>query len=183
MASTSWHGLGFHGIDAQVTFSPHAANNARLAAIAQDIDKHTTSYLFYSLAFLYQTQGPIRDAITKVTGNNAIFVYGISDRKVGGLDVQKPDGNIAPVFPAALSDHLPEPFKSEPTARPWALPIASGRWRWIEIWLPLTQILVSPSVISVAPKKPRAMLTRRSGLARAIPSPISGCSWRASPSC
>jgi thioredoxin reductase len=29
-------------------------------------------------------------------------VYGISDRKVGGLDLQKPDGNVSPVFPAAL---------------------------------------------------------------------------------
>ena len=26
-------------------------------------------------------------------------MYGISDRKVGGLDVQKPDGNVAPVYP------------------------------------------------------------------------------------
>src|SRR5207249_2137718 len=45
-----------------------------------------------------------------------IFVYGISDKKVGGgLDLQKPDGNISPVFPAALTKDLPEPFKSEPT--------------------------------------------------------------------
>ena len=41
-------------------------------------------------------------------------MYGISDRKVGGLDFQDPDGNVAPVFPAALSKNLPEPFKSEP---------------------------------------------------------------------
>lgn len=41
---------------------------------------------------------------------------GISDRKVGGLDLQKPDGNVAPVFPAALNPKTtPEPFKSEPT--------------------------------------------------------------------
>lgn len=43
------------------------------------------------------------------------FVYGISDRKVGGLELQKPDGNVAPVRPAALTEHVPEPFKSEPT--------------------------------------------------------------------
>src|SRR6185369_11399243 len=54
-------------------------------------------------------------AITKVTQDHAIFVYGISDRSVGGLDIQKPDGNIAPVNPAALTGDVPEPFKSEPT--------------------------------------------------------------------
>ncbi len=41
--------------------------------------------------------------------------YGISDRKVGGLDVQDPDGNVTPVFPAALTKDVPEPFKSEAT--------------------------------------------------------------------
>jgi phosphatidylserine/phosphatidylglycerophosphate/cardiolipin synthase-like enzyme len=50
-----------------------------------------------------------------VTNNRDLFVYGISDRKVGGLDLQKPDGNLATVFPAQLSKGLPEPFKSEPT--------------------------------------------------------------------
>jgi len=44
-----------------------------------------------------------------------VFVYGISDKKVGGILIQKPDGNVAPVFPAQLSGHLPEPFKSEPS--------------------------------------------------------------------
>ena len=43
-------------------------------------------------------------------------MYGISDRKVGGgLDVQKPNGNVKPVYPAQLSKNLPEPFKAEPT--------------------------------------------------------------------
>ena len=37
-----------------------------------------------------------------------IFVYGISDRKVGGLDVQTPDGNVAPVFPEALGKNVAE---------------------------------------------------------------------------
>jgi phosphatidylserine/phosphatidylglycerophosphate/cardiolipin synthase-like enzyme len=67
------------------------------------------------LAFLFQTRGPIRDAIKKVTKNKKIFVYGISDKKVGGLDLQKPDGNIAPVFPAALKNNVPKPFSAEPT--------------------------------------------------------------------
>jgi phosphatidylserine/phosphatidylglycerophosphate/cardiolipin synthase-like enzyme len=112
--SAQWTNLGLPGINARIAFSPHASNNALLAAIADDIGNQTQSNLFYSLAFLYQTPGPILDAIKKVTADDSIFVYGISDRKVGGLDVQKPDGNIAPVYPAALGKTVPEPFKSEP---------------------------------------------------------------------
>jgi phosphatidylserine/phosphatidylglycerophosphate/cardiolipin synthase-like enzyme len=83
--------------------------------VAADIET-TKSSLFYSLAFLYQTPGVVRDAIEKITKNDQRFVYGISDRKVGGgLDLLKPDGNRAPVYPAALTRDLPEPFKSEPT--------------------------------------------------------------------
>jgi phosphatidylserine/phosphatidylglycerophosphate/cardiolipin synthase-like enzyme len=113
-ASAEWTDLGLEGIDARVGFSPHAPENEQLAKIADDIGDHTTSSLFYSLAFLHQTPGPIRDAIEKVTQNDEIFVYGVSDRTVGGLDLQKPDGNVAPVSPAALGDNVPEPFKSEP---------------------------------------------------------------------
>jgi len=112
--SASWVSLGLGGIDAQVSFSPHSADNALLTAVANDITQAESSVL-YSLAFLYQTSGPIRDAITQVTGDDAIFVYGISDRPVGGLEVQKPDGNLAPVSPAQLSGNVPEPFKSEPS--------------------------------------------------------------------
>jgi phosphatidylserine/phosphatidylglycerophosphate/cardiolipin synthase-like enzyme len=107
--------LRLSGIDARVSFSPHAPNNALLKTIADDIGKNVTSSLFYSLAFLYQTPGPILDAIKKVTNNKKTFVYGISDRKVGGIDLQKPDGNVAPVSPAALEKNVPEPFKSEPS--------------------------------------------------------------------
>lgn len=113
-ASAQWVSLGLPGINARIAFSPHAANNALLNAIADDIGNQAQSNVFYSLAFLYQTPGPILDAIKKVTANDAIFVYGISDRKVGGLDVQKPDGNVEPVYPAALGKNVPEPFKSEP---------------------------------------------------------------------
>jgi len=114
-ASAQLTSLGYSGIDARVAFSPHSSNNALLATIAGDIGEKTTSNLFYSLAFLYQTPGPILDAIKKVSQNDKIFVYGIPDRKVGGLDLQKPDGNVSPVFPASLQGNLPEPFKSEPT--------------------------------------------------------------------
>lgn len=50
----------------------------------------------------------------KVTKNKGRFVDGIFDRRVGGLGLQKPHGNRAPVYPAALSKNPPEPFKSEP---------------------------------------------------------------------
>ncbi len=113
-ASAQWKDLELGGIDARVAFSPHAPENALLAEIADDVGNHTTSSLFYSLAFLYQTSGPIRDAIKKVTQDDKIFVYGASDRTVGGLDLQKPNGNVAPVRPAALGENVPEPFKSEP---------------------------------------------------------------------
>jgi hypothetical protein len=112
--SARFANLGLDGINAKVAFSPHSSSNALLQSIADDIGK-TSSCLFYSLAFLFQTTGPILDSIKKVSDNGDIFVYGISDKKVGGLDLQKPDGNISPVFPASLSKNLPEPFKSEPT--------------------------------------------------------------------
>jgi hypothetical protein len=113
--SASWNALGLNGIDAQVAFSPHASSNALLGSIGQDIGTNTTSSLFYSLAFLYQTTGPILDAIQKVSSDGSIFVYGISDRKVGGLDLQKPDGNVAPVYPSQLTGDVPLPFSKEPT--------------------------------------------------------------------
>lgn len=115
-ASAKWTDLGFAGINAKVAFSPHAPNNALLASIAKDINDNTSSCLLYSLAFLYQTPGVIKDAITKVTKDKKIFVYGVSDRKVGGINLQKPDGNVQPVAPTALEkNNTPEPFKSEPT--------------------------------------------------------------------
>jgi phosphatidylserine/phosphatidylglycerophosphate/cardiolipin synthase-like enzyme len=114
-ASAGWQSLGLAGIDAKIAFSPHAAANAVLSSVAEDVEKRTTSSLFYSLAFLYQTPGLMQDAIRAVSSQPSRFVYGISDRKVGGLDLQMPDGNVAPVFPAALAGPgVPEPFKSEP---------------------------------------------------------------------
>lgn len=113
-----WQTLGLEGIDARVTFSPHASSAGCLDAIAADIAK-TRSSLFYSLAFLYQTPGAVQDAITRLTSRPDRFVYGISDRAVkgrlAGIDLQRPGGNIAPVHAAALSGNVPEPFKSEPT--------------------------------------------------------------------
>ncbi len=113
--SADWNDLGLAGIDAKVAFSPHSTANAKLGGIADDIKTGTTSSLLYSLAFLYETPGVILEAIKAVTANKNLFVYGISDKKVGGLDVQDPNGNVSPVFAAELSVNVPEPFKSEPT--------------------------------------------------------------------
>jgi len=112
--SAGWTDLKLKGIKAKVSFSPHAPANAPLDAIAADVAGGTTSNLFYSLAFLYQTPGAMQDAIKKVMLDQKLFVYGISDRKVGGLDVQLPEGRIEPMRPAALTQNVPEPFKSEP---------------------------------------------------------------------
>jgi hypothetical protein len=111
-ASANWNDLKLPGITAKVAFSPHIASNAILNGIAEDISG-TSSSLFYSLAFLYQTKGVIVDAIKKVTANKDIFVYGMSDKKVGGLDIQSPDGNPPSAFPATLLENIPEPFKQE----------------------------------------------------------------------
>jgi phosphatidylserine/phosphatidylglycerophosphate/cardiolipin synthase-like enzyme len=106
--------IGLAGIDARVGFSPYASKNSQLEKIGDDIGS-TTSSLFYSLAFLAQTKGPVRDALKSVTEDKRTFVYGIADKKVGGIDLQKPDGNVAPVNPTALGKDAPEPFRSEPT--------------------------------------------------------------------
>lgn len=112
--STGWQRLRLTGINAKITFSPHSEGQGVLQAVADDILLAKSS-VFYSLAFLNQTGGAVTDAIKAITKKEGIFVYGISDKKVGGLDVQLPNGKIAPVYAANLSEHLPEPFKSEPT--------------------------------------------------------------------
>lgn len=124
--SAIWNDLGLTNIDAQVGFSPRAKKNAVLQTIADDIGK-TESSLFFSLAFLYQTPGAIRDAVQKVQEDHRVFSYGISDHQVkelqaleepaaDGVDLLKPDGSVTVVSPAALTaKNTPEPFKSEPT--------------------------------------------------------------------
>jgi len=119
--SAEWADLGLDGIDAKVTFSPHNQAGARLASIAEDLAK-TKSSLLFSLAFLYQTPGPIRKAIKDLSNKKDIFVFGISDKEVKkkgdvpGLDVKTPTGNQPVTFPAALiKKAVPEPFKSEAT--------------------------------------------------------------------
>jgi hypothetical protein len=106
--------LGLESIDAKVAFSPHSPSNALLESIGEDIGT-TTSCLFYSLAFLAITPGVIKEALKKISRKAGIFVYGISDKKVGGIDLQMPNGNIAPVFSSALDKNIPAPFNKEPT--------------------------------------------------------------------
>lgn len=113
-ASADWISLGFTDVDVQVTFSPHSKTNAKLQEIANDISS-TESSLFYSLAFLYETKGAILNAITKVTDEDNVFVYGLSDKAVGGLNIQLPNGNQPVAFPAALLQDVPPPFKQEAT--------------------------------------------------------------------
>lgn len=118
--SANWNKLGLKGIDAEVGFSPRSKKNAVLKKIADDIAS-TTSSLFFSLAFLYQTPGAIQDAVKKIKKDNKIFSYGISDHMVKGLeetagvDLQQPDGTVTVIAPAALTKNVPQPFKSEPT--------------------------------------------------------------------
>lgn len=113
--SAKWNDLGLKGIDAQIGFSPRTGNNQVLKSIATDVAKNTTSNLFFSLAFLYQTPGDLQDAVKKHQKDNKIFCYGISDHPVKGLDVLKPDGTVVTVSPGALAKDLPAPFKQEPT--------------------------------------------------------------------
>lgn len=106
--------LGLENIDARVAFSPHSKANTLLQTIGDDIGA-TTSSLFYSLAFLSITPGIIKETLKTVSKRPGIFVYGIADKKVGGIDLQMPNGNIAPVFSAALDTNIPPPFNKEST--------------------------------------------------------------------
>lgn len=121
-ASAVWNDLGVPGIDAQIGFSPRLKKNAVLDSIAKDVAS-TESSLFFSLAFLYQTPGAIRNAVKKLKKDKTVFSYGISDHAVkdingktaAGVALQKPDGKVTVVQPAALTKNVPQPFKSEPS--------------------------------------------------------------------
>lgn len=106
--------LGLENIDSKVAFSFHRPSNAQLKTIGQDIGTATSS-VFYSLAFLSITPGIVKDALKDISEKPGIFVYGIADKKVGGIQLQMPNGNIAPVFSSALTKNIPSPFKEEVT--------------------------------------------------------------------
>jgi hypothetical protein len=101
--SAQWQHLGLSGIDAQVTFSPHSSKAGTLEGIGNDIASAESS-LFYSLAFLYQTPGVIRDAIVKKTAQKGIMVYGLSDKSVNELELQTSDGNPPVAYPESFDN-------------------------------------------------------------------------------
>lgn len=109
--SADWLPLHVAGADAQVSMSPHASQHRAQPGIAEAIDSAASS-VFYSLAFLSQIKGDVRDAIERATNRDDVFVYGISDRATG-LMLTQPDGNPAPVSAASLNQGMPEPFRSE----------------------------------------------------------------------
>src|SRR5262249_19175898 len=86
---SSFRDLELQGIDVQAAFSPRTKKTALLNSIADDMGK-TTSSLFFSLAFLYQTKGVIQDALKALKKNKKVFSYGISDHLVKGLEEGDP---------------------------------------------------------------------------------------------
>ncbi len=112
--SSGWQDLQLPGIDASITFSPRTAKNSVVPALATDILR-TKSSLFYSLAFLYQTPGKVREALEKMQKANKVFSLGISDRDVKVLELKGPSGLVRLVHPEALAGAVPKPFKPEPT--------------------------------------------------------------------
>jgi phosphatidylserine/phosphatidylglycerophosphate/cardiolipin synthase-like enzyme len=110
-----WKPLGLTGLDAQVTFSPHSTQTSVLDSIAQDIRTNAKSSVFYSLAFLYESGGALRETIKDLTESGQLFIYGVSDKAVGGIDVQAPGADPAPVHPQELNaKDTPPPFRVEP---------------------------------------------------------------------
>lgn len=111
--AAKWTPLGTAGVDASISFSPHGKTTARLKGVADDV-KTANSSVFYSLAFLWQTPGLIRDALAFQTNRPDVFVSGISE-KATDIVVTGSSTNEAPVRVEPLDDDVPEPFRSEPT--------------------------------------------------------------------
>ncbi|MBO9708696.1 MAG: hypothetical protein J7521_10825 [Caulobacter sp.] len=110
--SAEWRSLGLDEVDAQVAFSPHKASNSVLKSIADDI-RTARSSIFYSLAFLSQTPGVIREALFAQTNRADLFVAGISDKPTG-VEVAPGSTNRPPAFVSALEGDPPAPFRPEP---------------------------------------------------------------------
>ncbi|WP_395396835.1 phospholipase D-like domain-containing protein [Novosphingobium sp. BL-8A] len=110
---TAWASLDYPSVDASVSFSPHRADSARLDAIAADV-KGAGSSVFYSLAFLWQTPGKIRDALQDRVDAGGVYVAGISE-KATAIDVSGSSTNEKPVAVEPLGKNAPYPFKPEPT--------------------------------------------------------------------
>ena len=106
-----WHEVTVDA-DSQVAlcFSPHADADLSLARVADAIRGAQSSVLF-AVAFLYQSSGPVRDALDAAVATS-MFTYGTSDSP-GNLRLQKPDGTHAIVPFAYLDTHVPPPFQGE----------------------------------------------------------------------
>ncbi len=92
-------------------FSPHPSTDLSLKPLQGAIAQASSS-VFYAVAFLYQMgKGLTKDEFDQLM-KRPVFSYGISD-KLGQLQLLKPDGTIGLVDFEYLSDHAPEPFKSE----------------------------------------------------------------------
>ena len=109
--SADWLDLQVPGLDAKVSMCPHADAHKTQKGIGDDM-KAATSSVFYSLAFLRQTEGDVKEAVQAVTDDPDIFVYGVSDTP-SGIQLHQTDGRAEPVSFASLSKGLPEPFRSE----------------------------------------------------------------------
>ncbi|MFL9898019.1 phospholipase D-like domain-containing protein [Paraburkholderia fungorum] len=116
-ATEPWKPLGLSNTKAAATFSPHNPANEVLDTLAAYVSKYTKSNVLFALAFLYESSGSLRDAITNLEARSEIFVYGMSDRRLGGLDMKLANGHMVVVQPDYLvSDDTPMPFKAEPSS-------------------------------------------------------------------
>lgn len=98
------------GSKVSVCFSPHADAALSLAPIASSIEQATSSVL-YSIVFLNQITGHVRNALDELM-QRSLFSYGVAQR-TGKLAVYKPDGSVGVLPFAYLSSNAPAPFKSE----------------------------------------------------------------------
>jgi hypothetical protein len=118
-ATQPWKDLGLPNSKAAVTFCPHNAKNAVLDDLAEYISTNTTSSLLFALAFLYESTGSLRAAITGLESKPGVFVYGMSDQEVSGIDMKMADGHMAVVYPDYLTDaDTPADFKAELSSLP-----------------------------------------------------------------
>ena len=107
-----WSVIGLPSVKAAVTFSPHSGANGVLGDTARHVQAHTRSNVFFALAFLYQTDGALRDAITALAAQDEVFVYGMSDQDAG-IDLRMANGHMAIVRPEMLAEGVPAPFSEE----------------------------------------------------------------------
>ncbi|MEN3296630.1 MAG: hypothetical protein V7642_5883 [Burkholderiales bacterium] len=91
-------------------FAPHAGSAVSLGPVARAIQEADSSVL-YSVVFLNQLAGPVRDALSELM-NRPLFSYGVTQR-TAGLAVSKPDGARSLLPFAYLGEKSPEPFRAE----------------------------------------------------------------------